>query len=261
MKRINQFSIKYVVIVGALLTACSSETKNIGRDFNFQPIPDFGEASDGTIMDLSLRDSQTNESWFLDGILIEDAPMDAAFPTDYSDVPNTHAIYNEVTWSAEKQLIEACQTSPPKFCPDDPIRRSSVVVSTIKLKYGTNFTYTKTPAYFKDVNSSDWRYKYIQKAVDEKIAAGMEAGLFFPDEPATRAAGATILAKAKWGETCIPPNIVQFSDVPSTHWGYCYILKLKEANIASPCNSTNFCPDTSMTRGTWVTYLYKASPF
>jgi hypothetical protein len=81
---------------------------------------------------------------------------------------------------------------------------------------------------------------------------------FCPDADATRAQGATVIVKTKFGASFNYSTTPHFTDVPASHLLFEYIQKLKDAGIAEGCGSGKFCPDDPLLRQHLAAFLFGA---
>lgn len=103
---------------------------------------------------------------------------------------------------------------------------------------------------FTDLKSDHWAYTVVNTLVDEGTIKGYEDGSFRPDNTVTRAEFAKMTGKGIYE---INPDEFTYSDVPSTHWAYEYIMT---SEIASATDTT-FEPDTPITRGDAIAALWE----
>jgi hypothetical protein len=54
------------------------------------------------------------------------------------------------------------------------------------------------------------------------------------------------------------PATPYFTDVPTTHWAFKFIQKMKELGITGGCTQTTYCPDNPVTRAQMAVFITKA---
>ena len=86
----------------------------------------------------------------------------------------------------------------------------------------------------------------------------MAAGTFAPDISCTRAQIVTFLWRAA-GSPAAVSEISPFADVPEDAYYYDAVSWAAEQGITGGTGAGNFSPDTVVTRGQTVTFLYRAA--
>jgi len=137
---------------------------------------------------------------------------------------------------------------------------SQVFNKAIKLSNGNivlQFTLSKicpatcTPP-FTDVPCDHWAINYIKAVKDAGITKGCnppQNDRFCPEDVVTRAQMAAFIIRAIEGEPTNYNTNPYFSDVPSSHWAFKYIQRVKERNIAQGYPGTNlYGPEDNVTR-------------
>jgi hypothetical protein len=148
-----------------------------------------------------------------------------------------------------------------------PVDRAEIadLIITSMIKSGalpSDFSYPKTP-YFTDVPSTHWAFKFIQKMKDLGITGGCTTTTYCPDKPVTRDQMAVFIITSMVKSGALPsdfsyPKTPYFTDVPSTHWAFKFIQKMRELGIAEGCTSSTYCPDKPVTRTQMEGFLKKA---
>ena len=99
---------------------------------------------------------------------------------------------------------------------------------------------------FSDMDSSHWAYNYVIKLVNDGTVKGYEDGSFRPANTVTRAEFVKMLG-------CGPERREKdYADVPSTHWGYEYIM-----TSGFEISGNNFFPNQKITRGETIELIWK----
>lgn len=113
---------------------------------------------------------------------------------------------------------------------------------------------------FADVLPSYWAFPYIEDIFAAGITQGcsLSPRMFCPENLVTRAEMAVFVVKALLGETFSYPTTPYFSDVPSSHWAFKYIQKLRELGITSGYGDGTYKPDNQVTRAETSVFLVRA---
>ena len=105
---------------------------------------------------------------------------------------------------------------------------------------------------FTDVSCDHWAINYIKAVKDAGITKGCNPPAndkFCPEDVVTRAQMAAFIIRAIEGEPTNYNTNPYFSDVPSSHWAFKYIQRVKERNIAQGYPGTNlYGPEDNVTR-------------
>jgi subtilisin family serine protease len=105
---------------------------------------------------------------------------------------------------------------------------------------------------FTDVPCDHWAINYIKAVKDAGITKGCnppQNDRFCPEDVVTRAQMAAFIIRAIEGEPTNYSTNPYFSDVPSSHWAFKYIQRVKERNIAQGYAGTNlYGPEDNVTR-------------
>ncbi len=112
----------------------------------------------------------------------------------FSDVPSTHPSFPSIQKLCSAGIVSG--TGGDQYNPDNAIKRSSAATLLCKAKYGSNFSYPKTP-YFSDVPVTHWAFPYVQKLASVAIIVGGGNGLYSPDGPMQRKWWASMLYRAQ----------------------------------------------------------------
>lgn len=109
---------------------------------------------------------------------------------------------------------------------------------------------------FVDVPTGAYYYDAVAWAVENGVTGGTSATTFSPDNACTRAQMVTFLWRAAGSpepETSVNP----FTDVSATAYYYEAVLWAVERGITNGTSATTFSPDTTVTRGQTVTFLWR----
>jgi hypothetical protein len=116
-----------------------------------------------------------------------------------------------------------------------------------------NATTPPTPSLpFIDVPPDYWAFNYINAIWDAGITKGCnppQNDRFCPEDVVTRAQMAAFIIRAIEGEPTSYNANPYFADVPSTHWAFKYVQRVKERGIAQGYPGTNlYGPEDNVTR-------------
>jgi hypothetical protein len=131
-------------------------------------------------------------------------------------------------------------TTHPSYAPN----LTSVNLSSANLV--KNITMEPCRNNFTDVSCGDWYYVYTMYLFDNGITSGYPDGTFKPNNQISRAEIATFTVLAR-GLTYTGGQ-TDFSDVPSTHWAYNFVMAAKQAGIIGGYPDGTFKPDNPVTR-------------
>ena len=120
-------------------------------------------------------------------------------------------------------------------------------IMTIKVGGDMNFT---------DVKESDYFYDAVVWAVNNDITSGLSATTFGPNNTCTRAQVVTFLYRAA-GEPDVSGSL-PFTDVKYTDYYYDAVLWAYKNDITTGLTATTFGPNSTVTRGQVVTFLWRA---
>lgn len=124
-------------------------------------------------------------------------------------------------------------------------------------QFGGNVTYHAYVAPFYDVEPGRFYSKNIPWAYELGITSGITSTTFGPESPCTRGQVVTFLWRAM-GKPA--PGITEsnFVDVKPGAYYYKAMLWAVENGITAGIDSTHFAPDETVTRGQFVTFLWRA---
>ena len=138
---------------------------------------------------------------------------------------------------------------------------TSPVTITVTAEDGSNtnvYTLTVTTAdQFSDVNTGDWYYNNVMRAVELGILSGYTDGTFRPMNNITRRDFAIMLAQSL-GHDNDEKATSPFKDVADTDYGVSSIAYLYENEITVGDSNGNFNPDANITRQEAAIMLVKA---
>ena len=109
---------------------------------------------------------------------------------------------------------------------------------------------------FTDVSQGQYYYDSVLWAYENGIASGLSEDEFAPDEQCTRAQVVIFLWRAK-GQPKASIQELPFEDVEKEAYYYEAVAWAYENDIVSGIDSTHFGPDDPVSRGQFVTFLYR----
>jgi sugar lactone lactonase YvrE len=179
----------------------------------------------------------------------------------FNDVASSDPYFDYVSLMSNYGITVGCQTSPPLYCPSQPVTRAEMavfIVRGVNLATGASLTYPTT-AYFQDVPSSgvpDSEYfPYVQRLAQLAITVGCQTSpvaLFCPDESIPQAQMAVFVIRA-WMlsnniTTLTYPTTPYFTDVPATDEYFPYIQKMAQLVFWMGCGGGQYCENSAVTR-------------
>jgi hypothetical protein len=132
--------------------------------------------------------------------------------------------------------------------PDQNITRAELL-KTVLEGVDTDMNGMTYKGYFSDVKSSDWSWKYVEKAYEMGIITGYTDGTFKPNQNINRAEALKIVLEGFeiWIDTDFEDNV--FDDVNSDAWYFDYVMTAYNNELVSGYDDGTFGPDNYMTRG------------
>ena len=175
------------------------------------------------------------------------------FNTPFLDVPAGTFYEEPVLWAVENGITSGITAD--SFNPDGSCLRAQVV--TFLWRAANQPEPGITGCSFTDVKASDFFYKPVLWAVEQKITSGVSATQFGSFSNCNRAAVVTFLWRAAGSPEPISTNN-PFTDVKSTDFFYKPVLWAVENNITAGMTATTFGPTAECNRAQVVTFLYRA---
>ena len=154
--------------------------------------------------------------------LIKATDKDEDFVPHFTDVPQSEWYAPAVNYLTKYGVLTGY--SDGTFKPNELITRAEF--ATIASRFD-NLEIMTTSA-FPDVPNSHWAAEVVNSAAKKQWISGFPDGKFMPDQGVTRAQVVTVINKMigrKIRSSDIPESASQFSDLPSTYWGYADILE------------------------------------
>ena len=176
-------------------------------------------------------------------------------PVEFKDVPQNAYFYNPVMWAVQNKVTSGTGDGTT-FEPNAVCTRGQVVTFLWRAAGQPEPETTVNP--FVDVKISDYFYKAVLWALENKITTGTGDGTTFePHANCNRGQIVTFLSRAKNGTPNAKDN--PFVDVASNAYYYNPVLWAVENGITTGTgDGTTFEPNADCTRGQVITFLYRA---
>ena len=155
---------------------------------------------------------------------------DVAVTRTFSDVPADAWYAAAVNTLASLGMVSGDENG--NYRPNDPITRAEFCVIALAFAYEPE----NASCSFTDVSWSDWFYPYVAQAASYGWIGGYTNGAFGPNDPITRAQVTTIvnnmLGRAADRDYVddYQDELVQFTDLSSSHWAYYQIMEATNAH-------------------------------
>ncbi|MBS1826383.1 MAG: S-layer homology domain-containing protein [Acidobacteria bacterium] len=116
-----------------------------------------------------------------------------------------------------------------------------------------------TTTMFTDVPSTSPQFDFINVLRLWQITSGCQAtpAKYCAGDPIPRDQMAVLLIRSIIGDTFTTASQPYFTDVPSNHWAFRYIQKLREMGVTLGCTTTTFCPDGVVSRGQMAMFIVR----
>ncbi|MYD04439.1 MAG: hypothetical protein F4X21_05930 [Acidimicrobiia bacterium] len=179
---------------------------------------------------------------------------------DFTDVSPTRTHYSSIRSLQELGFLTGTECGPQRFCPGDPISRSTMAVWLVRLLDGVE-TGPTDGSRFMDVDDSIWWAPYVERLAELEVTLGCDAEgtMFCPEDPVNRAQMASFLARALNLEPVAIPTL--FEDVPTESTHADNIQAILSIGITRGCSTDsvlNFCPDRLTTRAQMAGFVDRA---
>lgn len=168
----------------------------------------------------------------------------------FTDVSTADYCYDAVQWAVANGITNG--TGNNTFSPDKSCSRAEVVTFLWRAAGEPSASATVN---FTDVKPTDYFYKAVQWAVENKITTGAGNNTFLPNNICTRSQVVTFLWRAN-GSPIVSGG--GFADVASSAY-YCDAVRWAVSEkITTGTGNGQFSPDALCTRGQVVTFLFRA---
>ena len=175
------------------------------------------------------------------GSAIDKITKDSGTTIDLAAYKPTRAGYTFAGWFSDKALTKA-------------VTSVKLTANTTVYAKWTQSGTAQNP--FVDVKEGAYYYDAVLWAVEQKITSGTSATTFSPDASCTRAQMVTFLWRAA-GSPKVENGKNPFTDVKADAYYYDAVLWAVEKGVTSGTSATTFSPDSTVTRGQTVTFLYR----
>jgi hypothetical protein len=175
-------------------------------------------------------------------------------PPSFTDVPNTHPFYTEITNIAARGITSGCGGG--NYCPDATITRAQMAVFILRALGVFN---PPQPAQqrFADVLPTHPFYAFIDQMAALGITQGCGGGNYCPDAAVSREQMAAFIMRAIGIFAPPTPAVQRFTDVPPTHPFYGFIDQMAVRGITSGCGIGLYCPTLTVTRAAMAAFLVR----
>lgn len=185
-------------------------------------------------------------------------------PQRFGDVPIASWTWPAIEAIANAGITLGCSTSPPAFCPGEPVRRDAMAAFLARAVHGPGYGYAPTGMRFVDVPMGHPLVGPIEQAWLDGITQGCALAplRYCPEQLVTRAQMAVFLLRAKFGAAYLPPAATGavFSDVPASHGVAAWIERFAALGYTAGCASgpqARYCPDQPVTRAAMAVFLQR----
>lgn len=169
----------------------------------------------------------------------------------FTDVSENDYFYKAVLWAVENKITAGLTDTT--FGPEVTCTRAQAVTFIWRAAGKPEPTGDKTP--FVDVKETDYYYKAVLWAVENKITVGTTDTLFSPDANCTRGQIVSFLWRAEGRPDTNGDN--PFTDVNENDYFYEAVLWAVENKITAGLTPTIFGAGSPCTRGQIVSFLYR----
>jgi len=174
-------------------------------------------------------------------------------PNRFTDVKPGAFYADAVLWAVENEITTG--TSKTTFSPDDGCTRGQVV--TFLWRSATSPTSETQNNPFSDVKTTDYFFRPVLWALENKITKGTTVNKFSPSDVCTRGQIVTFLWRAA-GEPEPSQKDNPFDDVKDSDFFYKAVLWAVENDITRGTSASKFSPAETCTRGQVVTFLFRS---
>lgn len=178
---------------------------------------------------------------------------DAERKNPFEDLNEETYYYDAALWAFENQITDGVDET--HFAPEANATRGQVVTFLWRAAGCPQPTVSETD--FEDVNSYAYYYDAVLWAVENGITGGIDEKHFAPEANATRGQVLTFLWRANGCPQAENAENI-FEDVKSYAYYYDAVLWAVENGITGGIDESHFAPEDKITRGQFVTFLYRA---
>ena len=176
--------------------------------------------------------------------------------TSFADVNSAYWSWNYIEGLYNAGITGGCGNG--NYCPETTVDRAQMAVFLLKAEHGNAYSPPTAIGAFVDVPTDYWAAAWIEQLAAEGITEGCGNGNYCPNSPVNRDQMAVFLLKAKYGNSYSPPAAIgRFGDVSTDYWSANWIEQLANESITGGCDSTNYCPSSSVNRDQMAVFLVK----
>lgn len=182
------------------------------------------------------------------------APAAAGIPK-FSDVPEDHQFYTEITWLADQRITTGYANG--SFKPREHMSREAFAAFLYRLSDSPPVKLPKKSP-FKDVPTNSQFYREIVWLSQQGITTGWSDGTFRPHALIYRDALAAFLYRFAGRPAFTPPNKSPFTDVKTSSKFYKEIAWLTSTGVAKGYGQL-YKPDWYVSREAAAAFLYRGN--
>ena len=195
----------------------------------------------------------TTANWGVGKFVEADDPEVPEVPS-FSDVPENHPFYEEITWLATEGITTGF--SDGTFRGIAPIERQAMAAFLYRYAGEPAFT-PPTTSPFTDVNASDPFYTEITWLADQGITTGFSDGTFRPSASIERQAMAAFLYRFAGEPEFTAPQTSPFTDVRPADRFYTEITWLADIEVTTGFSDGTFRPVAPIERQAMAAFLFR----
>ncbi|PIC83057.1 S-layer homology domain-containing protein [Sporosarcina sp. P1] len=182
------------------------------------------------------------------------APVEAAKPVAFKDVPEKHYAYDAVMYMAANGIIKGYADNTYRL--NKPVTRAQAA-KMIAVSIGAKPSHAYKMD-FKDVTKDNGSYDHIRALTQRGLFKN--ADKFNPNKPLTRGQMAKLLVLG-YHIVTDDNDFIIFDDVQKSSGAYAYIITIAELNITTTRPGGKFNPNEPVTRGQMAAFLYRTMQF
>ncbi|ARK25328.1 hypothetical protein SporoP37_12115 [Sporosarcina sp. P37] len=182
------------------------------------------------------------------------APVEAAKPVNFKDVPEKHYAYDAVMYLAANEIIKGYADNTYRL--NKPVTRAQAA-KMIALAIGAEPSHAYRMD-FTDVTPDNGSYDHIRALTQRGLFANQKK--FNPNKPLTRGQMAKLLVIG-YNIITDDNDFIIFDDVNKSSGYYKYIITIAELNITTTRPGGKFNMNDPVTRGQLAAFLYRTIEF
>ena len=170
----------------------------------------------------------------------------------FSDIPSGAFYAKPVAWAVESGITSG--TGGGKFSPNAACTRGQIVTFLWRAEGKPEPAGSTSP--FVDVKPTDYFYKAVLWAVENKITSGTDSSHFSPGKPCTRSQAVTFLWRTA-GKPAHTLSYNPFKDIKAGAYYYDAVLWAADNGVTAGTSGKLFSPESTCNRGQIATFLYR----